>query len=247
MAESVVRERVRLVSVGYANSMLVTEDLALLLYDDDSGKGVVDQHTLGLALAGGVLVELAMTGRVRIAEDGEDVKEGRLVLQGEGSTGDDLLDDGLAIVRGKEGKKPKASLETLRKGLRERVLDRLVAAGELRRDERRTLGIVRYTRWPAGDGHHEDTVRRRLHAALLQGEDPDERTAALIGLVVAIDRITKVVPSDDRKALKRRAKEIADGPWAADAVRSAVQDVQAAVMTAVIASTTVTTVTAGGT
>ncbi|WP_026912169.1 GOLPH3/VPS74 family protein [Patulibacter minatonensis] len=221
--------------------MLVSEDLALLLHDDDSGKGVTDRHTVGLALAGGVLVELAIRGHVRVADDGEDVKEGRLVVETDGSTGDDLLDDGLEIVRGKEGRRPKASLEKLRKGLRERVLERLEAAGELRRDEKKALGIVSYTRWPAGDGHREDEVRRDVHAALLDGADPDERTAALIGLVQAIDQITKVVPTDDKKALKRRAEEIADGPWAAEAVRSAVADVQVAVMTAVIASTSAST------
>src|ERR1700712_3435902 len=100
--------------------MLVAEDLALLLHDDDSGKGVTDRNTLGLALAGAVLLELAMRGEVRLAADGEDVEEGRLVVDGSGSTGDDLLDDGVAIVRGKEGKRPKATLEKLRKGLRER-------------------------------------------------------------------------------------------------------------------------------
>ncbi|MEV4421036.1 GPP34 family phosphoprotein [Patulibacter sp. NPDC049589] len=227
--------------------MLVAEDLALLLHDDDSGKGVADRNTVGLALAGAVLVELALLGRVRVAGDDEDAKEGRLVLEGDGPVGDDLLDDGLAIVATKEGRRPKATLEKLRRGLRERVLERLVAAGELRREEHQALKVFTTTRWPAGDGHREDEVRRLVHGALLDGEDPDERTAALVGLVDAIDATTKVVPSDDRKALKRRAKEIADGPWAADAVRSAVRDVQVAVMTAVITSTTVGTIAGSGT
>lgn len=237
-----MRGRVRPVGDGYAYAMLVAEDLALLLHDDDSGKGVVDRHTVGLVLAGAVLVELAMQGRVRVAADGEDVKEGRLVVEGDGPTGDDLLDDGFETVRGKEGKKPYAALEALRKGLRERVLERLAVAGELERDERTTLGIVRLTRWPAGDGHREDVVRRDLDAAVLEGRDPDERTAALIALLVSVDAVPKVVPTGDRKALKRRAKELSDGPWAADAVRAAVQDVQTAVMAATIAATTTATV-----
>jgi hypothetical protein len=222
--------------------MLVAEDLALLLHDDDSGKGVVDRHTVGLALAGAVLVELAMRGRVRIAADGEDVKEGRLVIEGDGPIGDDLLDDGLEVVRGQEGKKPKATLEKLRKDLRERVLDRLVAAGELRREEKTTLGVVRTTRFPSGDGRREDEIRRELDSALLRGADPDERTAALIALLVSVDALKKAVPSDDPKALGKRGKELAEGPWAAEAVRQAVQDVQAAVLTTIIASSTAVTI-----
>lgn len=222
--------------------MLIAEDLALLLHDDDSGKGVVDRHTVGLVLAGAVLVDLAERGHVRIAEDGDDVRTGRLVVADAGSTGDDVLDDGLGVVRAKEGKKPDAALESLRKGLRERILERLDAAGELERVDRKALGVVSYTRWPAGSGHREDDVRRELDAALLRGEDPSARTAALVGLLVAVDAVAKVVPADDRRAVKRRAKELADGPWAAEAVRRAVQDVQVAVMTAVLAGSTVATV-----
>lgn len=234
--------RVGAARAGYAPCMLIVEDLALLLHDDDSGKGIVDRNTLGLVLAGAVLVDLAAAGHLRTAEDGEDVKEGRLVVETDGSTGDDLLDDALAIVRTKEGKKPKATLEKLRKGLRERVLERLVAAGELRRDEQTTLKVLSTVRWPAGDGHREDEIRRDIDAVLLRGAEPDERSAALIGLLVAVDAAAKAVPSDDKRALKKRAKEISEGDWASAAVRGAVQDVQTAVMTAVIASTTAVTV-----
>lgn len=223
--------------------MTLAEDLALLLHDDESGKGVVDRHTVELVLAGAVLVELAQQGRVRIAAGGEAVKEGRVVVDGDGPTGDELLDDGIASVRDGRPRKPAAVVDGLRKGLRDRVLERLVAAGELERQERKALGLVSYTRWPAGSGHREDDVRRDLDAALLRGADPSERTAALVGLLAAIDAVPRVVEADDRKALKRRAEELAEGPWATQAVRDAVRDVQLAVMTAVIAATTAATVT----
>lgn len=223
--------------------MLIAEDLALLLHDDESGKGVVDRHTVELALAGAVLVELAGRGRVRIAAGGEDAKEGRVVADGDGPVGDELLDDGLAEIRDGRERKPPAVLDALRTGLRERVLERLVAAGELERDDRRALGLVSYTRWPAGSGHREDDVRRELDAALLHGAAPSERTAALVGLLSAIDAVPRVVEAEDRKALERRAEELSEGPWATAAVRDAVRDVQAAVMTAVLAATTAATVT----
>lgn len=221
--------------------MLIAEDLALLLHDDESGKGVVDRHTVGLALAGAVLVELAERERVRIAADGEDVKAGRVVV-GDEPLGDELLDDRLALIRDGRDRKPSSLLDGLRKDLRERVLERLVAAGELERQDRKALGVVSYTRWPAGSGHREDEVRRDLDAALLHGADPSGRTAVLVGLLSSIDAVQRVVATDDRKALKRRVEELADGPWATEAVRDAVRDVQAAVMTSVIAATTATTV-----
>ncbi len=52
----------------------------------------------------------------------------------------------------------------------------------------------------------------------------------------------KVVPSDlPRKEVKRRAKAIAEGGWATDAVRKAVEAVNAALMTSMVAATVVAT------
>nr|WP_239022101.1 GPP34 family phosphoprotein [Nocardioides yefusunii] len=54
--------------------------------------------------------------------------------------------------------------------------------------------------------------------------------------------VHKVVPSDlPRKEVKRRAKAIAEGGWATDAVRKAVEAVNAALMTSMVAATVVAT------
>jgi hypothetical protein len=57
--------------------------------------------------------------------------------------------------------------------------------------------------------------------------------------------VTRVVSVDDKRAARRRAKEIAEGDWAADAVRGAVQEVQTAVTVAVVAATSGSTASAG--
>jgi hypothetical protein len=46
----------------------------------------------------------------------------------------------------------------------------------------------------------------------------------------------RVFPQDDRKLVKRRLKEIAEGDWAADAVRKAIRAAHAATMAAVSAA-----------
>jgi hypothetical protein len=56
-------------------------------------------------------------------------------------------------------------------------------------------------------------------------------------LLHAVDAVPKVIrDAPDKKALKRRAKQIAESEWAAAAVRSAVQAVQAASMAAITAA-----------
>jgi anti-sigma factor RsiW len=82
--------------------------------------------------------------------------------------------------------------------------------------------------------YHEEQVRRSLAAALVDGQDPDPRSAALIALLSALDRAHKTVDRGELSAreVRRRAKEIADGNWAAQGVRDAIQAATAAMTAA---------------
>jgi hypothetical protein len=79
----------------------------------------------------------------------------------------------------------------------------------------------------------------------VNGVQPDGRTAALVALLSSLDLAQKVVDSGEvpSREVRKRAKEIADGDWAAKAVRDAIAAAQAAVTAAVIASTTAATTT----
>ncbi|SEE83009.1 GOLPH3/VPS74 family protein [Jiangella alba] len=217
--------------------MLIAEDLLLLAYDDETGKSVIDGTRLEYGLAGALLLELSVLGKVSVAGPGEAVKRDRLVVRDTTPAGDDVLDHALAELADDEGKKPKNVIGSLRKGLRDRLLNRLAGRGLLRQESGTVLGIFPTTRWPAADASHEAAVRQRLQDVLVTGLAPDPRTAALVSLLLAVDGLRKVVPSEDRRAVKRRAQEIADGDWAADAVKKAVQEVQAAVTGAILAAT----------
>jgi hypothetical protein len=184
-----------------------------------------------------VLIELTLLGKVDIAAEGEDVKEGRLKVLDTSSTGDAILDERLAFLSEKAGQKPKNLLNKLSKHLRDQLLARLAERGVLEADKDKVLGLFPVTRWPAKDARHEAEVRTALGGVLKVGTQPDERTAALIALLSALNVVPKVITDAvDKKALKRRAKEIAESEWAAAAVRKAVQEVQAAVTAAIVVS-----------
>jgi hypothetical protein len=226
--------------------MLIAEDLLLLLYDDQTGKPTVGSPQVDYSLAGAVLLELTLLGRIDIAGQGENVKVGRLVVRNPTPTGDPVLDSRLAIVADKVGSKPANLIGKLSKNLRDPLLQQLAARGILQAEQGRILGLFPTTRWPAADARHEYELRAALDSVLRVGTQPDQRTAALIAMLHAVDVVPKIVTNaPDKKALKRRAKEIAESAWAADAVRSAVQAVQAAVTTAIIAGTTAAA-TSGG-
>ncbi|MFC0629062.1 GOLPH3/VPS74 family protein [Kribbella deserti] len=218
--------------------MLIAEDLLLLIYDDETGKPMVGNPGLDYALAGAVLIELTMLGKVDSAGAGEAVKKDRLIVRDETPTGDLLLDKRLALLVGREGAKPKNVIDKVSKKLRPELLERLNAKGVLTADKGKVLGLFPVTRWPAQDASHELEVRASLESALKLGMQPDDRTAALIALLHALNVVPKVVTDAvDKKALKRRAKEIAESAWAAEAVRQAVAAVQAALTAAIVAST----------
>jgi hypothetical protein len=219
--------------------MLIAEDLALLLYDDESGKPVAGSPGLDYALGGAVLIELTLLGKVDIAGAGEQVKAGRLKVLDTTPTGDAVLDERLAFLAGKQGSRPKDVMAKLSKKLRDQLLVRLAERGVLEADKGKVLGLFPVTRWPAKDARHESEVRAALENVLKLGMQPDERTAALIALLSALNVVPKVVTDAvDKKALKQRAQQIAESDWAASAVRKAVQEMQAAITASIVVAST---------
>lgn len=219
--------------------MLIAEDLLLLLYDDETGKPITGSPGLDYALAGAVLIELTLLGKLDITGPGDPGKPGRLKIVDDLPTGEPVLDERLAYVADKPGKRPKDQIGRMSKHLRDQLLTRLDERGVLQAAEGKVLGLFPVTRWPAKDARHEAAVRSRLESVLKVGATPDERTSALIALLSALNVVPKVVTDAvDKRALKQRAKEIAESDWAADAVKKAVTEMQAAVTAAIVASTT---------
>jgi hypothetical protein len=217
--------------------MLIAEDILLLLTDDETGKSITDGTRLDYALAGAVLLELAELGKVDVAGPGEPVKKGRLYVRDPAPTGSPELDAGLALTAEKS-RRPEEVISKLTKGLRDRLLTGLAQRGVLRREQGKVLGLFPTTRWPAADSAHEHDLRGRLHAILVVGSTPDPRTAAVISMLYAVDAVPKVLAGEDKRMVKQRAKAIAQGQWASDAVRKAVEAVNAAVTTAMVAAAT---------
>jgi hypothetical protein len=229
--------------------MLLAEDLLLLLTDDTTGKHVVGDPALGLGLAGGCVLELAFRGQVDLAQSGEEVRRGRLIVRDPSRTGDQVLDAALQQLSDRQGRKPASVLSSIAKGLRATLLERLAGNGLVRPERTRVLGIVPVTRWPAVDARHETDVRRQVAQVLIHGTTPDDRTRALIALLSAVDAAHRVVDGSSYgltgRMIKKRARDIRDGEWAAGAVASAIEAIQAAVTAAVVASTVAATSSSG--
>lgn len=222
--------------------MLAT-DLLLLALDDERGT-VSPQAAVGLdyGLAGAIVMELALRGRL-------DVHDGRVSTIGP-VTDDALLDDALRTIAATPGKNLSHWVWHLSRdlgGLRQRLLDRLVAQGTLEKRERRMLLLFHQNVYPERDARVEHDIRRRVDDALLHGQSPDAQTACLIHLAAACRVIDAIYPRDRHKAIEARIAALGDaGIAGADAVAGLVaqaetQAVTAATMAAITASTVAAT------
>ncbi|WP_033424770.1 GOLPH3/VPS74 family protein [Actinomadura flavalba] len=227
-------------------TLTLAEEFLLLVLKDETGKPMVDGQKTAAGLAGAAVVELTMDGALRLSGEGEPgVKKGRLIVTG-GTPRDRRLASLLEVV---DGRKPKDAVSKVSgvsawrnrsKDLKEALLQDLAEQGLLVEEKGKALGLFPTTAWKQGDPGVEQEIVQRVRAAVVDGAEPDPRTAALIALLFAVDVLKKLYPDADRKALKRRAKEISEAEWGGEAVRKAVQEVQAATMTAVVAVTTTT-------
>jgi hypothetical protein len=209
----------------------IAEDLVLLLLDPDSGRSAVDSTSLDRAIGGALLLDLSARGRVT-AEGGS--AKARLAVADATPTGDALLDDALARLAGAPMKAQKA-VEKLARRTRGPVFDRLVERGLVQRERSRVLGLIPVTTWPAADAGPAKELRGRVAAVLREGEQPDQHLALLISLLHAVKAEHKVVEGQ-RRELRARAEEVAQGDWAGPAVRQAVRSVQIGVAVAVSAA-----------
>ena len=221
--------------------MLAT-DLLLLALDDTSGT-VLPAAALGLdyGLAGAIVMELALRGRLRV--DGDKVSAAGTI------TDDALLNDALRAIAAQPGKDLAHWVWHLSRdlgGLRQRLLDRLVAQGTLEQRDKRVLLLFHQKVYPERDGRVEHDIRMRVDDALLHGTSPDAGTACLIHLAAACRVIDAIYPKAQRKAIKTRIAGLDDaGVAGANAVASMVARAEtAAVTAATMAAITASTVAA---
>ena len=221
--------------------MLIAEEYLLLALDEKTGKMRVGSDVLGPALGGALVAELALRERIGITpHEAGWSKRGRVTITSMTPTDDPELDAALDKLSENEGKKVKDLLSEystkkrrLSHGVRERLLDRLAASGALVKTEGTVLGFIPRTTWPAADPAGEEDIRRRLHAALVDGTTPTERTVTLVALLQVTGLLNKVVPTENKRALKAKAKELTSGDWAAKAVKDAIAEAAAATTVAI--------------
>ncbi|MCI2426212.1 GPP34 family phosphoprotein [Candidatus Acetothermia bacterium] len=223
----------------------IAEKLLLLALHDEKGTLLSSASaSLLYGLSGAVLLELALSKRLHIDNE-------ILLVSNTTPTGNDILDEALrTIIASKKDRSTEdwvKALSTGIKNLKERLLDRLVQEGILRKEERRILWVIPVTRYPMQRSKIKQEIREEIRAALLDDQRPAPQTAILISLVSTCDLMGELFARNELKRATERAKKIAKESLITDAVSGTVSAVDGAVSVAVQAAiiaavaTTVTT------
>ncbi|MGW7464444.1 GOLPH3/VPS74 family protein [Streptomyces xantholiticus] len=209
------------------------EEIMLLSLDDDSG-AAKDRQSAGWAVAGGILLDLVMAGRV-------SVDDGRVRVTDQAPTGVALLDgrlEQLASWAGRRRRPPKVT-EWLTKDHSKAVtatVESLRERGLVVEEQHKVLGLFPVKRYPEADGTAERELRERLAAVVLEGSDPDDRTAGLVALIHSAKLHRIAFPGVPRKKLSARMSAVSEGQWAGESLRKAIRDMQAAMVAVTVAT-----------
>ncbi|MGI5521846.1 GOLPH3/VPS74 family protein [Micromonospora sp. CA-259024] len=190
------------------------DELFLLGHDDDTGQPHVHRQTLALGMAGAVLIDLFLAGRVTLDpnETTCPASTPQLRLRVDRPVGDLIADTALASIRHAH---PAATVRPWLRGFADDLYERtragLLAAGILHHHTRRRLaGLIRADTYLPTDTKWTVVPRARLRYLAVGHELPNNHTAALAGLVAVLGLTPHLYLDDDTTALTVRMTTVAD-------------------------------------
>ena len=194
----------------------IAEDLLLLLLDNPAAQPGLERRRRGRALAAALLLDLALQCRLRPALPGDPAPPGELLALSGPLPLDPAVRPALALLE-RGPRSAAAAIAGLRGRAEDDVLDQLLRTGQLHQVSLTAHRVRRNTyRWPLTDRARADAARGALAAALFEQRRPDPVTAAVAGLLDAVDGFGAVFALDaaGMHHAQASAAAIATGGWA---------------------------------
>ncbi|MCZ0954487.1 MAG: cytochrome P450, partial [Rhodospirillaceae bacterium] len=183
------------------------EEILILVLDEERGDlaASLSPRSLDLALAGAVLMDLALEDRIDTDIEG-------LMLVDRTPLDDDILDPVLAEIAS-DGQSRDAGYWLGRiagqgTGIRRAALARLIERGILRSEAHGLLSLVpsvsRSRRYPPVDGQSVEDARLRIMRVLFSDDVPEPRDVAMIALANACGLFRTILSSEERAQVRDR-------------------------------------------
>ncbi|MHC4519859.1 MAG: GOLPH3/VPS74 family protein, partial [Planctomycetota bacterium] len=211
------------------------EEIMLLALRDEEGT-VASGAMYNYAVAGAILAELLLEGRITIDEPKRNKK--LVTPASDAPVGDELIDECLErIATAKRRRRPEGWVSSFAniRHLRHRVAAQLCQRGILTADEDKVLLIFTRKIYPEINPEPERRIIARLEEAIFtDADDVDPRTVVLVSLAKSTNVLRVVFDRKALKARKKRIEQIVNGEAMGKAAQHAIEAAQAVVMMACI-------------
>ena len=204
------------------------EELLLLLLSDEGKFAAVPDLALDYALAGGVLMDLALENRI-------DTDLEKLVLVDATPVGDSLLDETLADIAATDESAPRFWVErTVGRGptIRAHALSRLIDLGILESREARFLWLFPTQRYPVVDRSAKNEVKLRIMGVLFSDEIPDPRDIVIICLADTCGIFRELLSKREVGQASARIAQVRQLDLIGQAVSGALRDIEVSLQAA---------------
>lgn len=211
----------------------LAEDLLLVLFQPDSGT-IVGEATLYYVLAGAVLADLALNERVTT----RTTPTGFVIVEAveEQAPADEILRSAWNYAADRPGR-VQTMLAAIGPKLRQPLLERLIARGDIREENGKVLGLLKTTTLKDGESRRRSGLMEVVRSVLVDGVEPTPRVAALAALMWGSGSLHQFDPEIPwNSAVISRAQELGRGNWSIEGATQAVATATGA-MIAIIAAT----------
>ena len=206
------------------------EEIILLLLNDGDGRFArVPKWSLDYALAGGVLMDLALENRIDTDLEG-------LILIDDTPTGDALLDPTLADIAAGKERTTNFWLEHTADSadsIREQALKRLIDQSILEVQDDRFLWVFRSRRYPSIDGTAEREVKLRIMGVLFSDEIPSPRDVVIICLADACGIFKGLLSSRELDNVGERIDQVRRLDLIGQALSKGIRDIEMSIAASV--------------
>lgn len=199
------------------------EEIVLLLLHDDDGRFVnVPNWSIRYALAGAVLMDLAMENRI-------DTDLETLSVIDSTPVGDSLLDPTLAAIAAGNDHEVRFWVDQVAAQadeIREEALSRLVSQGILEVEDDRILWVFRSRRYPSVDGTVEREVKLRILEVLFSDQIPAPRDVVIICLADACGILSELLSRRELDAAAPRIEQVRRLDLIGQTMTQAIRDIE---------------------
>lgn len=217
------------------------DQLTLLALDDEKGTFKANEITYPYAIAGAVIMELALAERI-------DLSGEKVIVKDKSKTGDKIIDtyfDG--IIESAKERKAKSWVERIGNKadkIKRETIDKLIEKRILEKKENKILWIFSYNKYPAQNPRPENQLRQRLYDIIVNSHRPELKEIMLLNLIESCSLGKEVFGKEHVKTFKKRLKSINEYDYLGDAVSKSVKDIcdtinaMLVIMIATVATTT---------